>query len=164
MNYHFLIGGQKYAGALEGRDEKYTVSIREKKYEVQAKFIDQNTLSLVIGNKNCLLHLARDEKKKMFLALGSKIFEVEEIKEESTRSAIDPAIANMIAAPMPGLVVKVNVGEGEVVEKSQILVIIEAMKMENQMRSPMAAKVKKVVVKAGDRVDANQLLIELEPT
>lgn len=67
-----------------------------------------------------------------------------------------------IAAPMPGLVVRVNVREGDVVQAGQGVVVMEAMKMENELRSPAAGKVKAVLVKAGMAVEKGTRLIELE--
>jgi biotin carboxyl carrier protein len=87
---------------------------------------------------------------------------VAELTDSVRSGAVDHLVDNMITAPMPGLVVKVNCTPGDSVEKGQILVIVEAMKMENQMRSPFTGRVKRVTCKGGDRVDANQVLVELE--
>ena len=63
---------------------------------------------------------------------------------------------------MPGKVVKILVKQGDRVEKSQGLVIVEAMKMENEIKSGSGAVVKKINFKEGDLVDAAVPIIELE--
>ncbi|MCJ7577768.1 MAG: biotin/lipoyl-binding protein, partial [candidate division Zixibacteria bacterium] len=65
--------------------------------------------------------------------------------------------------PMPGKIVKILVREGDKVRKGQGLVIVEAMKMENEIRSPGAGIVKKINFKEGNLVDTADLIIELEP-
>ena len=67
-----------------------------------------------------------------------------------------------IRAPMPGKVVEVFVEPGEEVEVGDVVLILEAMKMENELRSPMKATVKAVNVKPGDSVAGNQLLVALD--
>jgi biotin carboxyl carrier protein len=67
-----------------------------------------------------------------------------------------------VKAPIPGLVVKVLAAEGDEVAEDQALLILEAMKMENEIRSPRAGKVKKVDVLPGQRIEQNAVMIILE--
>lgn len=67
-----------------------------------------------------------------------------------------------IVAPMPGLILELNVKAGEEVKENDNLLILEAMKMENVITSPRDGKIKSVAVKVGDAVDKNSLLIEFE--
>lgn len=67
---------------------------------------------------------------------------------------------NDLKAPMPGLVLKVEVAEGQTVNKGDALCVLEAMKMENVLKATATATVKSIRVKAGDSVEKNQLLIE----
>jgi len=64
-----------------------------------------------------------------------------------------------IVAPMPGRVVRVLVGPGDEVQARQPLVVVEAMKMENELRSPRAGTIKEVTVSAGMSVDAGRVLV-----
>ena len=66
-----------------------------------------------------------------------------------------------VRAPIPGLVIKVLVAEGDTVAEDQPLVILEAMKMENEIRALRAGVVRKVEVAAGERVEQNALLLIL---
>jgi biotin carboxyl carrier protein len=67
-----------------------------------------------------------------------------------------------VRAPMPGLIVRVEVAEGESVSAGQGVVIIEAMKMENELKSDAAGVVKKILVQQGQAVEKGTVLIEFQ--
>ncbi len=67
-----------------------------------------------------------------------------------------------IKAPMPGLILEINVTEGQEVKENDTLLILEAMKMENALTSPRDGVIKSIAVKQGETVDKNALLIEFE--
>jgi acetyl/propionyl-CoA carboxylase alpha subunit len=67
-----------------------------------------------------------------------------------------------LKAPMPGLIVRINVAVGDSVQAGQGLVVMEAMKMENELRTTAAGRVKAIVVQTGTAVEKGALLIELE--
>ena len=67
-----------------------------------------------------------------------------------------------VVAPMPGRVVRVLVAAGDTVEARQPVVVVEAMKMENELRSPKAGQVKDVTVAAGASVEAGRVLVVIE--
>ena len=65
-------------------------------------------------------------------------------------------------APMPGLVLEINVDKGQEVKENESLLILEAMKMENVLSSPRDGIIKSIAVKKGQAVDKNALLLEFE--
>tara|TARA_R110000868_G_scaffold111053_11_gene300190 strand:+ start:306 stop:821 length:516 start_codon:yes stop_codon:yes gene_type:complete len=67
-----------------------------------------------------------------------------------------------LKAPMPGLVLSINVEVGQSIKKDDPLVVLEAMKMENVLKSPSDLVVKSIAVNKGQAVEKNQLLIEFE--
>jgi biotin carboxyl carrier protein len=69
----------------------------------------------------------------------------------------------IIEAPLPGAVLEVKVQEGQRVEVGQVLIILEAMKMENEVTAPTAGKIKSLRVQKGSSVDANQVLVIVDP-
>lgn len=69
---------------------------------------------------------------------------------------------NDIKAPMPGLVLKVNVTEGQQITKGEPVLVLEAMKMENVLKAPADATVKAIKVQIGNAVDKGQVLVVLE--
>ena len=83
------------------------------------------------------------------------------IRELSRLSAAASGPAPLVA-PMPGLIVRVNVNPGDKVAHGQGLVVMEAMKMENELRAQAAGTVKSVNVKAGTAVEKGSVLVEME--
>lgn len=75
----------------------------------------------------------------------------------------DQAGGGDVRAPMPGLVLDVLVEEGETVEAEQGLLVLEAMKMENELKAPAGGVVRAIHATSGDAVDKEALLIEIEP-
>ncbi|TWU37244.1 acetyl-CoA carboxylase biotin carboxyl carrier protein subunit [Novipirellula artificiosorum] len=67
-----------------------------------------------------------------------------------------------ITSPMAGVILSIDVEEGESVEDGQLLLVLEAMKMENQIIAPAAATVKSLLVAVGESVQDGQVLVELE--
>lgn len=67
-----------------------------------------------------------------------------------------------VRAPMPGLVLSLHVEEGAPVQAGDAVVVLEAMKMENELRAPSSGTVKTVHVTTGDAVGKNELLVEIE--
>jgi pyruvate carboxylase subunit B len=83
------------------------------------------------------------------------------IRDLSAATAVATGPAPLVA-PMPGLVVRVTVEPGQSVSAGQGLVVVEAMKMENELRSPAAGTVKSVRVTPGTAVEKGAVLVELE--
>lgn len=73
------------------------------------------------------------------------------------------AAAGAIASQMTGRVIRVDVKPGDTVSEGDLLLVVEAMKMENEITAPMAGTVKEVAVAAGARVSEGDLLVQLEP-
>ncbi|MFH1132848.1 MAG: biotin/lipoyl-containing protein [Pseudomonadota bacterium] len=78
------------------------------------------------------------------------------------RKTSDQETAGTIFAPMPGKIVRCLVKEGESVQASQGIIIVEAMKMENELRTEAAGTVKKILVSEGDAVEAGHHLVIIE--
>ena len=66
-----------------------------------------------------------------------------------------------LKAPMPGLVVAIPVNEGDKVEKGQVILILESMKMQNELKSPKAGTVGRIRVKQGEKVEQRQALLSV---
>jgi propionyl-CoA carboxylase alpha chain len=75
---------------------------------------------------------------------------------------IPPDLSKFLIAPMPGLLVRLDVKEGDAVQAGQPLAVVEAMKMENILRAEKAATVKSVEAKTGDSLAVDQVILELE--
>ena len=79
----------------------------------------------------------------------------------ATPSAAAKGTSGVMKSPLPGKVLKVVVAEGQVVKRGDTLMVIESMKMENNIKAMTSAKVAKVLVNEGDKVDVKTILIEL---
>ncbi|MFO7588450.1 MAG: biotin/lipoyl-containing protein [Gemmatimonadota bacterium] len=86
-----------------------------------------------------------------------------QIRQLASATAAGPT-RREVRAPMPGLIVKVEVGAGDEVEEGDGLVVMEAMKMQNELRADLAARVTEVRAVAGRTVNRDDLLIVLEST
>lgn len=92
--------------------------------------------------------------------------EVEDEREKRLRAAGGGQVAERgefnLKAPMPGLVVAIPVQENQAVEKGDVLVILESMKMQNELRAPRPGTVARIRVKPGDSVEQRQTLLAVE--
>ena len=73
-----------------------------------------------------------------------------------------PAAGGQLTAPMPGLVVRLEVEPGQTVAPGGGVIVLEAMKMENELRSPAGGRVRAVLVRPGQAVEKGQVLVEFE--
>ena len=165
MELEFNIEEKVHKLQLEFKDGQYRVNLGDKEYVVDSSPISDNCISLLVNGKAFTVYFAEAEGRRYF-SIGGEQFCIQEAKSEGVKaSGADSAALEespTVASPMPGKVVKIFVKEGDEVEKGQSLVIVEAMKMENEIKSPVKGKVEKVNFKPGDLVDAAQPIIELE--
>lgn len=106
------------------------------------------------------------DSKLLAIKVNGKIFRIkikdrfDLLLEKLGMSAVNSSKINDIKAPMPGLILEIQVKEGEEVKKGDTIMILEAMKMENVLKSPGDGIVKNIQVKKGDSVEKNQVLIQ----
>jgi biotin carboxyl carrier protein len=164
--FDFLIDGEARTISVETRGATVVAREGDHVLEAEVRRISANELLLRLGGQTVRVFLARDGERT-FVALGGRQFVVTESRVEAGRSGrTDDEAAESslrIRAPMPGKVTKLAVSEGEEVRRNQTLVIVEAMKMENQIETAIDGVVKKILVTVGDLVDAERILIEIEP-
>jgi biotin carboxyl carrier protein len=130
----------------------------------------EDSLSLNIGNKIFKINVFSkgEDGKTIKATVNGKVAEfslksdLDLLLEKMGGGSIGAKSAQKIKAPMPGLIVKILVEAGNLVEKGQVLLNFEAMKMENQLKSPGNGTVKSISVQAGDKIEKGQILIELE--
>ncbi len=124
--------------------------------------------SLRVGHRSHALLEARRKGDERILHLDGEVFRVNLVDErthlvrEMTGGASGSAGPKPLKAPMPGLVVKVEVEAGEAVLPGQGLVIVEAMKMENELTAEVEGVVAHVLVEAGQTVEKDQILLDFE--
>lgn len=159
MKRHFLHGENLYSVTFQRRSPS------------QVEIVVGEDKTLISVSQNCQrIYLASLDKRfravtarskdKIFVWLDGRVHELVEI-EETNEAANLHSNHDEIRAPMPGQIIKLNVVQGESVEKDQIVAVLEAMKMEHNLRAPRSGVVGVVEVKQGQTVSADTLLVHL---
>lgn len=165
MKYTCLVGEHMYEirpGA------NHMVEVNGEPHRVDFQTIDQGALySLLIDNRSWEVLVERDGDEYR-VSIDGELYLVS-VQDERTRKiqkALDRAAKDtgefILKAPMPGLVRGVPAQIGQEVQKGQGLVILEAMKMENELRSPRGGVVRDIRVKPGDAVELGQALVVIQ--
>jgi biotin carboxyl carrier protein len=147
-------------------DEKH-VSVDGKVYEVDFESVSgQPVYSLILDGKSHESYVAPGDHDWQVLIRGRLYpVTVEDERDKRLRSAAGGGVAETgefhLRAPMPGLVVAILVEEGQPIKKGQVLLILESMKMQNELKSPRDGTLGRVRVKAGETVEQKQTLLSV---
>ncbi len=164
--FDFLLDGEPRKISVETREGTLFVREGGRVLEAEVKRISENELQFRFGGRSVRAYLAR-AGERTYVAVDGREYVVSESRPETGRRGEGDektaAAGLRVKSPMPGKVIKIAVAEGEEVRKNQTLVIVEAMKMENEIKTAIDGVVKKIDVAVGDRVDAEKTLIEIEP-
>ena len=151
---------------IEIVDEKH-ISVDGKVYEVDFESVSgQPVYSLIVDGRSHEAYVAAGESEWQVLLRG-RLFpvSVEDEREKRLRSAAGGDVAQTgefhLRVPMPGLVVAIPVEEGQQVKKGQVLLILESMKMQNELKSPRDGTVGRIRVKAGETVEQKQTVLSV---
>ncbi len=132
--------------------------------------ISENEFHLILEHQSYNVEVVkRDLRNKSYvLKINSNLYEVKisntlDLLIKDMGLSLGTAVKeNEIKAPMPGLILEINVEEGQEVKEGDALLVLEAMKMENTITATYDATIKSISVKNGQSVAKNELLIELE--
>jgi biotin carboxyl carrier protein len=167
MAFIATLGEQKYTVEIEETGKSvYRVSVDGHEFLVDGKKTGRTNYSLIVDNRSFEIEV--DPKGDEFRVLvDGRNYHVALVDERRVRAGGGQTGGGLqgrqaVSVPMPGKVIAVLVAEGDAVEKGQGLVIVEAMKMENEVRSPIAGQVKEIKVKQGDTVDGGATLLIVE--
>jgi biotin carboxyl carrier protein len=164
MKYIATVRDQEFTIDVNREDE---VTIDGTTYAVDIQGMNGDSLySLIIDGRSYDVFI--DEQDEDFLiVMWNGLFEVQ-VQDERTRrlaglrrGPVAPVGEVLIKAPMPGVVAEVLVSEGQQVETGDIVVMLESMKMQNELKSPRAGVVHNVRVRTGDKVDQNQIMVTI---
>ncbi|QDH77760.1 biotin/lipoyl-binding protein [Echinicola soli] len=130
--------------------------------------IDNRHFHIIRGHKSYVVELVRLDaaKKELTLKINNKSAEVkikdkfDLLLEKLGMNGQANTKLSSVMAPMPGLILEINVQEGDIVKKDQPMVILEAMKMENIIKAPGDGTVRKILVATGQSVEKKQILIQ----
>jgi biotin carboxyl carrier protein len=175
MRYQATIGAGGGAGGGAGAPR--TVDIEEKEgvlrilldgvpHQVDAIPLEDDSVSLLLDGRSYSLEFEQRGERMGVLVRGS-VFEVELLDERRLRmrragARLSDTGPQIVVAPMPGKIVRVLVGPGDQVREGQGLLVVEAMKMENELRAARAGRVLEVSVVEGTAVEAGARLCVVE--
>jgi len=164
MTYDVTIDGKGYRLELGRAEGRWSCRLDGKEIEVDAVLARPDVLSLRIGNKAYEVKCER-VGSELHLWVGSRRFASEVRDPRSLRGrarAADDQGPRRLTAPMPGKVVRVLAREGSEVESGAGLLVVEAMKMQNEIKSPKRGTVQKMLVAEGAAVNAGDVLVIVE--
>lgn len=121
------------------KNKSFSVELEKSDFDNREYVVTVNSNSYTVKISNEIDHLI----KEMGFSTGASV------------------IANSIKAPMPGIILSVNVEENQEVKEGETLLILEAMKMENAISAPKDGVIKSIFAKSGETVEKGELLIEL---
>jgi biotin carboxyl carrier protein len=164
VTYHITIDGKKYRLDLNRADGRWWCRVDGREVEVDAVLVRPNVLSLRIGNQAYEVKCER-LAGETHLWVGSACFAAEVRDPRSLRGRVrqvDNHGPKKLTAPMPGKIVRVLVGEGDEVEAGSGVLVMEAMKMQNEIKSPKKGTIRKIPVSEGDAVNPGDVLAIVE--
>ncbi len=156
-----------YIGVESTKKNEYSFYIEGKIYQATLKENAEGKLAFYMDDFFYTTYVSEDTKGNAFLSYHGHIFNLlrkDILSKDYSVFRLEDFVedTNTITSPMPGKVIKINVKEGDELKKGEVLIIIEAMKMENRIFATKDCKIQKVNVKVGDMVESSTGLITLE--
>jgi len=154
------------------REGAFIVKVNGEELSTEIVELKPTSITLAVGGWVGFFEYVRKRGKLIEVIHANKTYEVdvrttqqeelERLLERFRRGDASRSVEKQIVAPMPGKILDIYVKPGDRVELGQVVGVLEAMKMENELGSTVDGVVKEVKVKKGDNVQLNQVLIELE--
>jgi biotin carboxyl carrier protein len=165
MTYEVTIDGKAHRVEVSGNGGKWHCRLDGHDLEVDAVIAGRDVLSVVINGRAYEVKRER-VGNDLHLMVGGDRFAAEVRDPRSYRARKAAGIGaegpKKLVSPMPGKVVRVLVPQGSEVEAGQGVVVVEAMKMQNEIKSPKKGKVTKILVTEGVLVNAGEALAIVE--
>ncbi len=155
-------GENNRAVELERDATGWRVTLDGRPVAVNAVEIAANTISILLDGQSFEINVTLSPRGKLKLQTGSHEFTAEVIDPRAWsgrhNSNVEAQGRQQVVAPMPGKVVRILVKAGDRVEAGQGLLVVEAMKMQNEIRSPKSGTVEHVLAREGQPVNAGEAL------
>ncbi len=166
MKFEVWIAGKLRVVDLEHNSVGWCVMLDGQPVDADIVEIAPHTLSILLNGQSHTLSVTPTPDGKVKLETGAREFTAEVIDPRVWRGrrhgSVEAEGRQKIVAPMPGKVVRVLVLPGERVETGQGLLVVEAMKMQNEIRSPKSGVVERVLAQEGQAVNAGEILAWVE--
>ena len=147
--------------------DEHHITVDGVDYEIDFESVSEQTVYSLLANNNSYEALVYESEDGWQVLLHGSQYEllVEDERERRLRASLGGGppenVDYHLRAPMPGLIVTVPVSEGQTVAKGDVLVVLESMKMQNQLKTPRPGKVNRVQVKPGDSVEHRDTLLSV---
>lgn len=164
MIYDITLDGKKHRLELNRADMRWQCRLDGREMEVDAVPVRPDVLSLRIGNQASEVKCER-VGGELYVWVGSVRYAAEVRDPRSLRGRareVDERGPKKLTAPMPGKVVRVLVSAGAEVEAGAGVLVVEAMKMQNEIKSPKKGTIQKILVSEGSAVNAGDVLAIVE--
>lgn len=166
VKYEVLLAGKTRTVELARADDGWKISLDGIELDVSIAEVAPNTFSVLLNGESHQIRIAPRADGTLTLHTGLAEYPAEVTDPRVWRgrrhSALEVEGRQQVSAPMPGKVVRVLVSEGDAVEAGQGLLVVEAMKMQNEIRSPKSGRVEKLFAKEGLAVNAGDVLAWVE--
>ncbi len=149
-------------GLAELHGGKARVQISDRSVELEFSQRGEGVYDVWNGQRIQRFHMARDETGQIWIHDGSGVFLLQGI-DGVARDGIDGQATGEIRSPMPARVLDILVAVGQVVDVGDVVVVVEAMKMEQRVRAAIKGRVSSVETEVGIQVDQDSLLVRIEP-
>ncbi len=149
---------------VEKHGDACTISLDDREYRVDVKKVEGNYYSLLLGNRTYDLSID-DRGRLVHVGVAGEQFTVEVLNPLAVierKLGGEMVGRQVVKSVMPGKIVKLLVSEGDTVKEGQGVIVVEAMKMENEMTAPKAGKIVEISVSEGSAVEAGADLIIIE--
>ena len=163
MRYEANIDGRQINIEIEESDGRVTAKIGERDYDLQVVRPEPDAYLIFDGDR-VLEARVWPTDNLLRVEIGNRTFSASIIDRKHRRASAehDNEGRRQLIAPMPGKVVRVLLNAGDEVKPGQGVVVVEAMKMQNEVKSPKAGRVIEIRVTEGATVNANQVLAIVE--
>ena len=164
MKYEAEIDGQTINLEWQERDGRIAVVIEERCYDVEVVRPEEGVYQLLIGNQVYEARVSEAENDCLRVNLRGTLFTATIIDRKHRRAGAEHGDESQrqLIAPMPGKVVRVLLRAGDEVKAGQGVIVVEAMKMQNEIKSPKDGRLLDVRVSEGETVSGNQVLATVE--
>jgi biotin carboxyl carrier protein len=162
MKFEVVINNTPRIVDLEREANHWRITLDGKLVDADAIEIAPNIFSVLLNGKSHEIRVTPTPSGALTLQTGRHEFTAEVMDPRAWRGrrhgALEAEGRQQILAPMPGKIIRVLVQAGEKVQAGQGLLVVEAMKMQNEIRSPKSGTVERLVVKEGHLVNAGEVL------
>jgi biotin carboxyl carrier protein len=166
VKYEVLLDGKTRVVELAREDGLWKITLDGNLLDGNAVEVAPNTFSVLLNGRSHQVRVAPRSDGSLTLHTGVGEYRAEVSDPRSWRGrrhgALEAEGRQQIAAPMPGKVVRLLVKQGDTVEAGQGLLVVEAMKMQNEIRSPKSGKIEKLCAAEGQAVNAGEVLLWVE--